>query len=69
MGEPTLENLLVGEVKLEKEFEKYLSKLTCRGCYNYCNLNSPNCGRSLVFIKDAKEKFKEGKRVESKKRE
>ncbi|MCI9087003.1 MAG: hypothetical protein HFJ32_00330 [Clostridia bacterium] len=54
---------------MEKEFEKYLSKLTCRGCYNYCNLNSPNCGRSLVFIKDAKEKFKEGKRVESKKRE
>ena len=43
---------------MEKELEKYLSKLTCRGCYNHCSLNSPNCGRSLVFIKEAKEKFK-----------
>lgn len=53
---------------MEKEFEKYLSKLICRGCYNHCNLNSSNCGRSLVFIKDAKEKFEESKREELRKR-
>lgn len=47
---------------MEKELENYLSKLTCRGCYNHCSLNSPNCGRSLVFIKDAREKFEKERR-------
>lgn len=42
---------------MKEELEKYLSKLTCRGCYNHCPLNSPNCGRSRIFIKEAIEKF------------
>lgn len=44
---------------MKEEFEEYLSKLTCRGCYNHCPLTSPNCGRSRIFIKEAEEKFAE----------
>ncbi len=46
----------------DKEFEKFLSKKTCRGCYNHCPLTSPSCGRSKIFIKDAREEYEEQKR-------
>lgn len=50
----------------EEELKEYLSKLECRGCYNRCNLSSPNCGRSRIFIKEATEKYKkENKRMEN----
>ncbi len=42
---------------MDEKFQEYLSKLTCRGCYNHCPLNAPNCGRSKIFIKEAQEKF------------
>lgn len=42
---------------MEEKFQEYLAKLTCRGCYNHCPLNRPNCGRSRIFIKEAQEKF------------
>lgn len=41
----------------DKEFEKFLSKKNCRGCFNHCPLDNPNCNRSKIFIKDAKEEF------------
>lgn len=41
----------------DEELNKYLSKLTCRGCYNHCPLSSPSCGRSGSFIKEAIEKY------------
>jgi len=43
----------------KEEFEEYLRKLTCRGCFHRCPLNRPNCGRSSIFIKEAEEKFQE----------
>lgn len=50
---------------MDEKFREYLSKLTCRGCYNHCPLNNPNCGRSKIFIKEAQEKFeKETKKSE-----
>jgi len=48
-----------GGIKMKEEFEEYLSKLNCRGCFHHCPLNRPNCGRSIIFIKEAEEKFKE----------
>lgn len=42
---------------MEEKFQEHLAKLTCRGCYNHCPLNAPNCGRSKIFIKEAQEKF------------
>jgi len=43
---------------VEKEkLDEYLSKETCRGCYNHCPLNAPNCGRSKIFIEEAMKKF------------
>jgi len=42
---------------MEEEFEKFLSKKTCRGCANHCPLDNPNCNRSKIFIKDAMEEF------------
>ncbi len=44
---------------MKEEFEEYLRKLTCRGCFHRCPLNRPNCGRSSIFIKEAEEKFQE----------
>lgn len=45
------------------KLEEYLAKLNCRGCYNHCSLNSPMCGRSKIFIKEATEKYnKENKK-------
>ena len=38
-----------------KDFEEFLSKKTCRGCFNNCPLDNPNCNRSKIFIKDSKE--------------
>lgn len=43
--------------KLDEEMSEYLSKFTCRGCYNHCSLDNPNCGRSKIFIKEALEKL------------
>lgn len=43
--------------KKERELKEFLQKQTCRGCYNRCSLESPNCGRSAIFIKEAVEKF------------
>lgn len=40
-----------------KDFEEFLSKKTCRGCFNHCPLDNPNCNRSKIFIRDAKEEF------------
>lgn len=48
-----------GGNKMKEEFEEYLRKLTCRGCFHRCPLNRPNCGRSSIFIKEAEEKFQE----------
>lgn len=45
--------------KMKEELEEYLSKLTCRGCYNHCILTEPGCGKSKIFIKEAIEKFDE----------
>ncbi len=42
----------------DEEIKKYLSKFTCRGCYNHCPLNSPICGRSKIFINEKLEKYK-----------
>lgn len=42
----------------ELEFKEYLKTHNCRGCYNYCSLASPICGRSKIFIEEAIEKFK-----------
>lgn len=47
----------------EEDLKEYLSKLECRGCYNHCNLSSPNCGRSRIFIKEAIEKYKDDNKV------
>lgn len=44
--------------EFQEKLNEYLSKLTCRGCYNHCILTSPNCGRSNIYIKEATEKFK-----------
>lgn len=44
--------------KEEKVIKEYLSKITCRGCYNYCALDNPGCGRSKIWINEAIEKFK-----------
>lgn len=44
---------------MEEKFQEYLSKLTCRIYYNHCPLNSLNCGRSRIFIKEAQEKFEQ----------
>lgn len=41
----------------DSELKEYLSKMSCRGCYNHCSLGSPTCGRSKVFIEEAIEKF------------
>lgn len=45
-----------------KELEEYLKNLNCRGCYCKCPLNSPNCARSNVFIKEATEKWQSNKK-------
>ena len=41
----------------DKEFQEFLKTKTCRGCFNHCPLNNPNCNRSKIFIKEDK-KFK-----------
>lgn len=46
------------------EFQEFLSKKTCRGCYNHCVLTNPNCNRSKIFIKDALEEFNNKKQNE-----
>ena len=40
----------------EQKLKEYLSKFTCRGCYNHCSLDNPGCGRSKVWINVAIEK-------------
>ena len=42
----------------DEELKSFLSKKTCRGCYNHCILTNTNCGRGKIFIKDAIEEFK-----------
>lgn len=49
---------------MEESFKKYLSKLSCRGCGNRCSLASPACGRSKIFIEEAKEKFESQKSID-----
>ena len=44
---------------MEEELEEYLKTKNCRGCSNQCPLNDPGCGRSRIFINDAKQKFEE----------
>lgn len=41
----------------QQELKEYLSKLTCRGCYNHCPLNNPGCGKSKIWINEAIEKL------------
>ena len=45
------------KIKDDEEFNNYLSKLTCRGCFNHCSLSNPNCNRSKIFIKEAFENY------------
>lgn len=45
----------------EQDLKEYLSKLTCRGCFNHCNLDNPGCGRSKIWINEAIEKYNEEK--------
>lgn len=42
----------------EEELNEYLSKLTCRGCYNHCPLSNPCCGKSRIWINEAIQKLK-----------
>lgn len=46
------------------DIKEYLSKKTCKGCYNHCPLSNPNCGRSKIFIKEEIEKFNKMKKEE-----
>lgn len=41
----------------ELELKEFLSKKSCRGCGNRCQLTNPYCGRSKIFIKEATEEF------------
>lgn len=45
----------------EQDLKEYLSKLTCRGCYNHCSLDNPGCARSKIWINEAIEKYNEQK--------
>lgn len=45
----------------EQDLKEYLSKLTCRGCYNHCPLDNPGCARSKIWINEAIEKYNEQK--------
>ncbi len=50
------------------ELKEYLSKLTCRGCYNHCKLTKANCNRSKIFIKEATEKYERMDKYEQNKK-
>lgn len=49
----------------DKEFQEFLKTKTCRGCFNHCPLNNPNCNRSKIFIKDALEEFNNKKKKDN----
>lgn len=57
---------IIGEKTEDKNIElnEYLKKINCRGCYNHCQLSSPICGRSKIFINEAIENLKTSKKIE-----
>ena len=45
------------KINEQQELKEYLSKLTCRGCYNHCSLSNKKKKKSKIWINEAIEKM------------